>query len=298
MVKSWLLKHLNYKNQINLFLLPYFLGTIVLIILPAIATISVSVLDYNTISLPTWVGLDNFRRLLSSPYVLTAIRNSLIFLLLAVPMRVLAALLAALFLQNEYRWFNLYRAGVYLPTIIPEVSYALIWLWIFNPVYGPLNTILGAVGLPTPSWLTEPTTARLAIIIMSVFQIGEGFVVLIAGLQTIPRSLYEAAKVDGATTWDMFWHITLPLLVPWLMLLTFRDLVVSLQNTFTPSFVMTYGGPYYATTFIPLLLYELAFDYFDFGMSAALLLFTYALVAAVAISVINLLGLGRSTDGD
>lgn len=298
MVKSWLLKLLNYKNQINLFLLPYFLGTIVLIILPAIATISVSVLDYNTISLPTWVGLDNFRRLLSSPYVLTAIRNSLIFLLLAVPMRVLAALLAALFLQNEYRWFNLYRAGVYLPTIIPEVSYALIWLWIFNPVYGPLNTILGAVGLPTPSWLTEPTTARLAIIIMSVFQIGEGFVVLIAGLQTIPRSLYEAAKVDGATTWDMFWHITLPLLVPWLMLLTFRDLVVSLQNTFTPSFVMTYGGPYYATTFIPLLLYELAFDYFDFGMSAALLLFTYALVAAVAISVINLLGLGRSADGD
>lgn len=298
MVKSWLLKLLNYKNQINLFLLPYFLGTIVLIILPAIATISVSVLDYNTISLPTWVGLDNFRRLLSSPYVLTAIRNSLIFLLLAVPMRVLAALLAALFLQNEYRWFNLYRAGVYLPTIIPEVSYALIWLWVFNPVYGPLNTILGAVGLPTPSWLTEPTTARLAIIIMSVFQIGEGFVVLIAGLQTIPRSLYEAAKVDGATTWDMFWHITLPLLVPWLMLLTFRDLVVSLQNTFTPSFVMTYGGPYYATTFIPLLLYELAFDYFDFGMSAALLLFTYALVAAVAISVINLLGLGRSADGD
>lgn len=298
MVKSWLLKFLNYKNQINLFLLPYFLGTIILIILPAIATISVSVLDYNTISLPTWVGLDNFRRLLSSPYVLTAIRNSLIFLLLAVPMRVLAALLAALFLQNEYRWFNLYRAGVYLPTIIPEVSYALIWLWIFNPVYGPLNTILGAVGLPTPSWLTEPTTARLAIIIMSVFQIGEGFVVLIAGLQTIPRSLYEAAKVDGATTWDMFWHITLPLLVPWLMLLTFRDLVVSLQNTFTPSFVMTYGGPYYATTFIPLLLYELAFDYFDFGMSAALLLFTYALVAAVAISVINLLGLGRSADGD
>ncbi len=288
----------SYQSQIRLFLLPYLLGTLILVLLPAIATIFVSVTDYGPLKTPTWVGLDNFRRLLASAYVQISLRNSLIFLLLAVPLRVVAALVAALFLQSERRFFTLYRAGVYLPTIIPEVSYALIWLWIFNPLYGPLNAVLGWLGLPTPAWMVDPTTARLGIVIMSVFQIGEGFVVLLAGLQTIPRSLYESARVDGANSWDAFWQITLPLIAPWLMLLTFRDLIVSLQNTFTPSFVMTYGGPYYATTFIPLLLYELAFDFLDFGMSAALLLITYILVGVVAISIMNLIGFRRSTDGD
>jgi multiple sugar transport system permease protein len=163
-------------------------------------------------------------------------------------------------------------------------------LWIFNPLYGPLNIILTWLGLPAPAWLVEPDTAVAAIIIMSLFQIGEGFVVLMAGLQTIPRSYYEAAKVDGASNWQSFWRITLPLILPWLLILSFRDLLVSLQNTFTPSFVMTYGGPYYATSFIPLLVYELAFDLFDFGMAAALLIIMYLLILLLVFGILNLIG--------
>jgi len=128
-------------------------------------------------------------------------------------------------------------------------------------------------------------------VIMSFFQLGEGFVVLLAGLQNIPHSLYEAARVDGASAWQSFWRITLPLLLPWLLLLTFRDLIMSLQNTFTPTFIMTYGGPYYATTFIPLLIYEIAFDIFDFGLAAAVLVITYILLGLVALGLFNLSGL-------
>jgi multiple sugar transport system permease protein len=114
------------------------------------------------------------------------------------------------------------------------MAYALIWLWIFNPLYGPLNQILRAIGIDAPAWLINPVTAKPALILMSLFQIGEGFVVLLAGLKDIPSDYYDAAAVDGGSRWQAFWHITLPLLKPWLVLLTFRDVILSFQNTFTP----------------------------------------------------------------
>ncbi len=285
-----------YRTQVRFFLLPYVVGTLLLVVIPAVATVLISFTEYKAVGLPRFVGLENYRQLLTYGLVRIALRNSAIFLVLAVPLRLLGALLLAVLLQRKGRGFGFYRAAVYVPTIIPEAAYALLWLWIFNPVYGPLNMFLGWLGLPAPAWLIEPTTARLAIVILSVFQIGEGFVVLLAGLQSIPRSFYESARVDGANAWQCFWQITLPLLSPWLMLLTFRDLVMSLQNTFAPSFIITYGGPYYATTFAPLLIYELAFDYFELGLAAALLLLTYVLLGLIVLGIVNLLGLGGSTD--
>lgn len=286
--KQW--ERISYQGQLRLFLLPYLLGSILLVVLPALATLAVAFTEYNAVKTPVWVGLDNFRRLFDSQLVRISVRNSLIFLLTAVPLRLLGALLLALLLQRKSRPFGLHRSAVYVPTVIPEVAYALIWLWIFNPLYGPLNYVLGWLQLPTPAWLTEPETALFAMVFMSLFQIGEGFVVLLAALQTIPRAVYEAATVDGASSWQSFWHITFPLIVPWLLLLAFRDLVISLQNTFTPTFVMTYGGPYYATTLVPLLIYELAFDLFDFGLAAALLVLMFVLIGLLIAGILSLIG--------
>jgi multiple sugar transport system permease protein len=285
---SKLLPRRLYRFQLYLLLAPFLLGSLVLTILPALATVTVSFMDYNTVGPPAWVGFENFGRLIRSDYVRISLWNTLIFIALAVPLRLFAALGLALLLQRRGPLFGLYRAAVYLPTIIPEVAYALIWLWIFNPLFGPLNLALSWLGLPAPAWLAEPATARLAIVIMLTFQIGEGFIVLLAGLQNIPRSFFEAARVDGASAWQVFARITLPLIAPWLFLLTFRDLIMSLQNTFTPSFVLTYGGPYYATTFAPLLLYEIAFDFFDFGLAAALLVVVYLLMAIFVMSILNI----------
>ncbi len=286
----------SFDGQLRWFLLPFLLGSLILIVLPALITVGVAFTKYNAIQPPVWVGLDNFRTLLDSPLARLSLRSSLQFIFLAVPLRVLGALTLALLLQPAGRLFGGLRAAVYLPTIIPEGAFALIFLWILNPLYGPLNAVLGAVGLPTPDWLLEPTTARLSFVLMALFTIGEGMVVLLVGLKTIPKVYYEVARVDGAGAWQSFWRITLPLLTPWLLVLTFRDIVVSLQNTFTPSFVMTYGGPYYATTFIPLLLFELAFDLFDFGAAAAMMVVMYILTGLLVIGIINLVGLSNRDD--
>ena len=190
----------------------------------------------------------------------------------------------------------MHRSVAYIPTVIPEVAYAIIWLWIFNPLYGPLNSLLESIGLTGFDWLASPDTAQAAIIIMSLFTIGEGFIVMLVGLRSIPRSLYESATVDGATAWQSFWRITFPMIMPWLLLLSLRDLIVAMQNTFTPSFVMTYGGPYYATTYVPLLIYELAFDFFDFGMAAAALVATYIILLLIIGGVFNIISGWGSSD--
>ncbi len=159
-----------------------------------------------------------------------------------------------------------------------------------------MNIALGWLGLPQPQWLVEPGPTRMGFVLMALLTIGEGMVVLLVGLRTIPKVFYEAARVDGAGVVTAFRRITLPLLLPWLLLLTLRDLVVALQNTFTASFVITYGGPYYATTYIPLLLYELAFDFFDFGLAAALLVVSYIITGMLVVGIVNLTGLDENVD--
>jgi multiple sugar transport system permease protein len=286
----------SYQRHVRLFTLPFLLGTLILVIIPALATLVLAFTEYKAIGIPVFNGFNNFRKLMASSYVRLSVYNTLFFLVLAVPSRVFGALFLAMLLQRKGRLFGIFRAAAYLPTVIPEVAYALIWLWILNPLYGPLNLLLIAVGLPPPPWLADPHLARISIVLVLSFQIGEGFVILFAGLQQIPRALYEAARVDGANTLQMFWRITLPLLMPWLLLLTFRDILVSLQNSFTPSFVMTYGGPYYATIFAPLLIYELSFDFFDFGMASAFLLLLYLAILIVVLSIFNLMGQGAESE--
>lgn len=291
----WLLT--SYDGQVWLFLLPFLVGSFLLLALPALSTVGIAFTHYNAIEPPRWVGLDNFRRLLESPLARFSLRNSLQFLFLAVPFRLLGAMSLALLLHRGGRFFSGSRAVAYLPTIIPEGAYALLWLWILNPLFGPLNLALGWIGLPQPQWLVEPGPTRMAFVLMALFTIGEGMVVLLVGLRTIPKAYYEAARVDGAGARYTFWRITLPLLLPWLLLLTLRDLVVSLQNTFIASFVITYGGPYYATTYVPLLLYELAFDFFDFGLAAALLVVSYIVTGILVVGIINLVGLDEQGYG-
>ncbi len=255
-------------------LLPFLFGAAVLIIVPGGITLSLAFAQYDGLAPPRWVGLHNFRSLFVDPLTFIAISNTSLFVALTVPLRVLAALVLALLLHRPARGVGIYRAAVYLPTIIPGVAYALIWLWVLNPVSGPLNLVLAALGMPTPAWLAESRTALPALVAAGLFQLGESFVVLLAGLHAIPRDYYQAALIDGADRRQILRTITLPLLAPWLMLVVMRELIVSVQSSFTPALLMTGGGPYYATLFLPQLIYETAFDRFRFGDAAALTLIT------------------------
>jgi len=272
---------LSWRVGLWLMLLPYLLGTLVLVALPALMSAGLAFTSYDALSAPVFVGLANFRLLAADPLVMTSFANSLVFIVLAVPLRVMGALALALLLQRKRRGVGGYRAAVYVPTVIPDVAFALIWLWIFNPLYGPVNVALAALGLPAPAWLAEADTARYPFVIMALFQIGEGFVILLAALRGLPGEYFDAGAVDGTGRWTSFRFLLLPLLLPWLVLLTFRDIILSFQYTFTPSYVMTGGDPYYSTLFVPLLTFEEAFDRFRFGAGSALMLLTFLLSLAI-----------------
>ena len=277
----------GYKNYSALLLLPYLIGTFFLITIPLLLSLILSFFTYDGLSAPVWSGLANFREALQEPLFKVALVNSVNFIYLAVPLRLLAALGLALLFSRPRPGAGLYRAMIYLPTVVPETAYALLWLWILNPLYGPLNQILRLLGLPAPAWLVNEKTALPALVMMTLFTIGEGFVILLAALKSTPREIYDAAWVDGSGRWQAFLHITLPMLKPWLILLVVRDVILAFQTTFTPAYIMTRGGPYYATLFLPVLAFEEAFDRLRFGVGSVIVLlmalFTLGLLALLFV---------------
>ncbi len=274
---------------IYLMLSPYIIGLVGLVLLPAIISLGLAFTRYDALSTPEWVGWGNLLQLFRDRLFWVALSNTLWYLGLAVVLRMGGAFLLALLLQARGRTPDLARVSVYLPTVIPDVAYALIWLVALNPRYGPINLILGALNLPTPVWAGEPWPALFALVLMATWQLGEGFIILLASLKDIPVELHEAAAMDGAGAWSRFRHITLPLILPRLMLLTARDLIISLQANFVPSLIVTKGGPGYATLFLPLYTFFLAFDDFRFGY-AATVVWTLYLITLIIIGLQYLLG--------
>ena len=279
------------RRQLAVMLAPYVVGLVALVLAPAFVTLGLALTEYDLVRSPSFVGLDNFRELVDDDVFRIALVNSLVFALVAVPLRLGAALALALLLHRRMPGIGAYRAGVVVPTVVPEIAYGLLWLWLLNPLYGPINTLLGWggapnftwIGYPLPQWLTHPNDARAAIILMSLFTIGEGFVILLVTRQGLPAELYDLAALEDVTAWGLFRRVTLPLMAPILVLLLARDTIFSLQATFVPALVVTEGGPpLYSTTYLPLFVYTNAFEYLRYGYAAAatlvMLLVTAALV--------------------
>jgi len=280
------------RRALWLMALPFAIGLVVLVAAPAVATLALALTDYDLIRSPSFVGLDNVRDLAGDPVFRVALVNSLVFAAFAVPLRLGAALGLALLLHRGGRGVGVARAAVILPTIVPELAYGLLWLWLLNPLYGPVNALLTtggdngltALGRTPPQWLTDPNHARAAIVLLSVFTIGEGFVLLLVARRAVPAELYELAALEDATWWDVFRRMTLPLMLPVIVLLALRDVVLSLQINLIPALVVTDGGPPdHATTYLGLFVYRNAFEYLRYGYAAAatavLLLLTAAIVA-------------------
>ena len=184
-----------YRFALGLLLAPFVLGATLLIVLPALLTVILAFTEYDALSAPLWSGLQNFRTIFQRDVFWIAVRNSLIFVGLSAPLQLLGALTLALLLYQARTGVRQYRIATYLPSVIPDVAYALIWLWLFNPLYGPLNKILVAVGLPPLAWLVDADTALYSLVLMACFRIGEGMLVLIAALQGGARSLFPGRGV-------------------------------------------------------------------------------------------------------
>lgn len=278
--RSW--QQNSQRLALGSMLLPYVLGLLTLVIGPGIAGFALSLTDYNALQPPAWAGLANFRRLPGDHVFRIAVFNSLFYIALAVPLRLVGALVLARLLLRPTRGSLIGRGIVYLPTIVPDLTWALIWLWILNPLYGPLNQSLRIVGIDGPAWMLDPGTARLSIVVMMIWQLGEGFVICLAALQSVNRDYLDQAEVDGGSAWSSFRGIALPLIAPALLILLFRDTIFSFQANFVPALIVGGGGgPDYATMYLPMYIYTVAFSYLRFGYAAAMTVSMYAITGAL-----------------
>lgn len=279
--QRWRAHHLH----LWLMLAPFLFGATVLIALPAATTFALAFTRYDALASPIWNGIENFATIFRRDVFWIVVRNTLIFALSTAPLQVIGALGLALLLHPQRRGVRIYRSAVYMSSVLPDVAYALIWLWLLNPLYGPVNLALAWAGMPTPAWLVDPRTALPALVLVAAVRVGEGMLLLIAARRTVPSSLFDAAMIDGANAWQSFRTITLPLLTPWVLLLLIRDLVVAVHSSFTAIFIMTGGGPGYATTLLPFLIYEEAFTHLRIGQASAMMVAMFAVIGGLVWTI-------------
>jgi multiple sugar transport system permease protein len=262
-----------------LFIAPWLIGFVLWVAFPMIASIVLSFMEWDLFSPPRWVGFNNFEQLFTNNLVGISLYNTAYYTFISVPLSLTVALVSAMLLTMQIRFQSFFRTFFYLPSVVPAVSMAVLWFWIFNPEMGLANSLLRMLGLPESQWIYAADTSKPSFILMSLWGIGNPMVIFLAGLQGIPSSLYEAAEIDGASWWDSFRAVTLPMLSPVILFNLVLGIIGSFQ-VFTSAFLMTNGGPQHSTLFTVLYLYRLGFEQFRMGFASSLawLLFVIILI--------------------
>lgn len=266
-------------------IMPWLVGFLIFTAGPFVASLYFSFTEYQILSRPVFVGLKNYQEILSNdPLFLTSLRNSIVFTALYVPLHVITALGVALLLNKASRLQGLFRTLFYLPSITPAVATAILWVWILNPNDGLVNRILRFLHLPAPLWTVDPFWAKPSIVIQSLWGLGGAMIIFLAGLKNIPPSLYEAAELDGATGWQRFRFVTLPLLSGVTFFVATMSLISSLQ-VFTQGFVMfdKDGGPRNSALFYIMYLFKQGFEYFRMGYASALAWLLFIVISVVTV---------------
>ena len=260
-----------------LFIMPWLLGLIIFTAGPIVASAVLSTMRWNIGKPPEFVGLDNYVRLLARDDIFwQSLKVTATYSIAAVPLGIIGSLMVAMMMNQKIRGIVLLRGIYYLPTVISGVAVSMLWLWLFNPRFGLINWFLGLVGIKGPGWLASEEWALPALIVMSLWGVGGNMLIYLAGLQSIPTQLYEAAEIDGAGEWRKFWHVTIPMITPVIFFNLIMSIIGSFQ-TFTQAYIMGgsdglggAGGPNYATMFYVLYLFRQAFGYLRFGLASAM----------------------------
>lgn len=271
------------RRQLVLMLAPYAAGALLLFAIPAQLTFALALTDADLLTPPRYVGLDNFRELAEDPVFPGVLWRSLLFVAVLVPLRLALATAFALLLHARFRAARAGRTAAFLPTVIPDTAYALVWLFLLNPLYGPVNGLLGLAGIGPVSWFSDGSAAFAAIVLMLCFTVGESFIVALAARQELPAELYAVARLEGASAWFVLRTVTLPLMAPVLLLLATRDAAVSLQASFTATYLLTDGGPDRATLFLPIYSFDMGFEQLRYGYASAMMLVSFAACLAIGL---------------
>jgi multiple sugar transport system permease protein len=267
-----------------LFISPWLIGFLVFALYPFLASLFYSLTSYDILTPPRWVGLSNYGLMLKDGLFWRSLGNTLYFTVFAVPLTTVMAIAIAMLLNMKVRGLAIYRTIFYLPSVVPLVASSILWIWLFNPSFGLLDSFLRMLGLPAPGWLYDEAWVKPALIVMSLWGVGSAIVIYLAGLQGVPQELYEAAGLEGANAWQRTWHVTLPMISPVILFNVVLGLIGSFQY-FTQAYVMTQGGPNNASLFYALYLYQQAFSYLHLGYASAMawLLFVLILLATFSI---------------
>ncbi|MDE2307253.1 MAG: sugar ABC transporter permease [Xanthomonadaceae bacterium] len=294
---------MNRQRTAWLFLAPALLVLGVFFILPVFAALGLSLTDYDLYALADirnlrFVGLHNYWALLHRPLFWSALGNTLYFVVVGVPLSIAASLLAALLLNSPLaRLRPLFRTVLFAPVVTTVVAVAVIWRYLFNTKYGLVNYALAAIGVHPVDWLGDPHWAMPTIIAFAVWKnFGYNMIIILAGLQAVPPDLYEAARIDGASTPRQFWHITLPLLGPTMMLVVILT-VAGYFQLFAEPYVMTEGGPLQSTVSVLYLMYEDGFKWWNLGTASAVAFTLFLIIFAVTTLLLRLARRGEYRAG-
>jgi multiple sugar transport system permease protein len=287
-----------------LFASPWVVGFVVLVGGPIVFSIVFSFARYDVLSPARAVGTGNYREILADPLFYKSLANT-VFMILQIPIGMAVSLAIALLLNRGIRWIGLYRAGFYLPVVMPLVATSLMWIWILNPNYGLINELLAWLyGTPVvgwieraishftaepfrfglPPWLQDPSWSKPSLILMNLWKAGGAMIIWLAGLQSIPSELYEAASIDGAGPWRRFTNVTLPMLSPFILFNLIIGLIGTMQ-IFGEAYIMTSppGAPFDSTLFYALYLFQQAFQFFRMGYASALAWILFVIVLALTL---------------
>lgn len=256
-----------------LFASPFLLGLLLWSGGPIVVSAGLSLFQYDIVSSPMWVGIENYVRALTNDDLFwPSLKRTFHYVALSVPTGVLGSLILAWVLDKGISGFKVFRALFYVPSLTPVVAMAILWRWLLNPKLGPVNYGLKVLfGIKGPMWLGDPSWAIPALVLMGLWAGlgGNRMLIFLAGLQGVPRELYEAAAIDGASSWRRFLHVTLPIISPAIFLNMVLGIIGALK-VFSSAYVATRGGPAYATWFIALHIYQNAFKYYQMGYASAL----------------------------
>ena len=262
------------RNTVNglLFASPWLVALLGLILYPVLASAYYSFTDYNIFQKPVWNGIQNYRLLIGNDQTFTiSVVNTLAFAAMAIPSSTVVGILLALLLNAKIRGITIFRSLYFLPVLVPAVAAAALWQWIFHPQWGAVNAFLKLLGIRGPGWLADPLWSKPTLVLMGLWMMGQTVLIYLAGLQDVPRELYDAAKVDGANSLDQIAHVTLPMISP----VIFFNVIVGLINSFqyfTEPFVISngLGSPAQSLMFYGMYLYRLAFLNMNMGAASAM----------------------------
>jgi multiple sugar transport system permease protein len=252
-----------------LFIAPWLVGFFLWTLGPMLFSAGLVFTDWELLTPIRWAGTANLERIVGDELFLVSLYNTAYFTFIAVPLQLLVALLAAVALNVPLRGVSLYRAAFYVPSVTPVVASVILWMWIFNSEFGLANSLLQVVGLPAQLWMLDPDLVKPVFIFMSLWVVGNQMVTFLAGLQSVPESLLEAADLDGANALKRAWYIVLPMISP----VVFFNLIVGIIGSFqvfTTAYLATQGGPNNASLFYVLYLYQTAFRFLRMGYASAL----------------------------